>query len=459
MLPRPNLRVTACKRLVQCDHCRFDANLPAVRHRVACIDTEVDEHLLDLPAVGEDHAHGFRQPEDQVHVLAHQAPQHGRDAGDDLVDVEMGRFDDLVAREGQQLPGDRGPARGGLGDLVELRLNGIGLVQTLHRQFGKARDGHQDVVEVMRHTAGQAAYRFHFLRLAKHLLHLGLFLFGPLALGDVLEQAVVFLQDPGAIVPRKKGVTHPSHGAVLPYDAMLDGRRRALLDHMALHLHHGVTVIGGHHLGPQVRNARKLLLGVARNAHTPGRVPGRHGRAALDPDRVDAIGDGLGDAPVALFAHRQLVRALLDEFLEVLLVAPVLDHQARLLECPADHHLQFRRVQHRLHHEVPRPVTDRLDGIARVTGSRNDDGRKRGKAGRQDLHKFQPAHSVHPQVGQNNVERVARQQVERLSSSARFLDAIAQIFQGDTEIPADGRLVVHNEYANLPHGRSPSGEV
>ena len=88
-----------------------------MRHRVAGVDREVHDHLLDAAAVGHDAPEVRAEPAFEVDVFADQSLQHPLDVADHLVEVEHLGPHHLVAAEAEQLPRQRRGAFGGLGDL------------------------------------------------------------------------------------------------------------------------------------------------------------------------------------------------------------------------------------------------------------------------------------------------------------------------------------------------------
>jgi hypothetical protein len=82
----------------------------------------------------------------------------------------------LAAAEREQLARERGRLRGGAGDLRELLA-----AVAAREDLGVAGDHRQQVVEVVRDAAGEAADRLHLLRVAQPALE-------PLALADVVGE-------------------------------------------------------------------------------------------------------------------------------------------------------------------------------------------------------------------------------------------------------------------------------
>ncbi len=69
-------------------------------------------------------------------------------------------------------------------------------IELLQQDFGVAVNHRQQIVEVVRHAARQAAHRFHFLRLPELLFQLP-----PLGdvFGDQLEDLVRFIRTAGGV--------------------------------------------------------------------------------------------------------------------------------------------------------------------------------------------------------------------------------------------------------------------
>ena len=156
----------------------LDHETAAVGHRVAGVDGQVHQHLLDLAGIGLDRARFADGADVELEILADQAPQHAIHLADDRVQIDDARLDDLAPREEQQLAGEGGGALAGALDLLEcrpVRMVGRDLAEN---DVGVALDDGQQVVEVVGDAAGEAADRLHLLRLQELLFEL-------LALGDV----------------------------------------------------------------------------------------------------------------------------------------------------------------------------------------------------------------------------------------------------------------------------------
>ena len=104
--------------------------------------------------------------------------------GDKPVDVDGLHLERMLAREGEQpLHQGRG-ALGGLTAIAEPAADALLALDAAQREIEIADDRGEQVVEVVRDAAGEAADRFHLLRLAQRFL-------GRLAPRDLLAQHLV----------------------------------------------------------------------------------------------------------------------------------------------------------------------------------------------------------------------------------------------------------------------------
>ncbi len=139
-------------------------------HGVAGVDDQVEDHLLELAEVHVDRAIGRGELEVQPAVLADEAPQHGLQVADHVVQVEHPRLQRLLAAEGEELAGQGGRALFGLLDLLDVGPPLVALVQPVAEQLALEGDGGQQVVEGVGDAAGQPAHGLHPLGVAQDLL-------------------------------------------------------------------------------------------------------------------------------------------------------------------------------------------------------------------------------------------------------------------------------------------------
>jgi len=130
----------------------------------------------------------------------------------------LSRREDLLAAEREELLGQGARSLAGLGDLAQLVLEPVPLVEVLERAGRVAVDDEQEVVEIVGDPAGQATDRFHLLRLEELIVRLAQFqgtlfyrlleglvgrlerLLGTLALVVLLLESMVEARDP-VLVP------------------------------------------------------------------------------------------------------------------------------------------------------------------------------------------------------------------------------------------------------------------
>ena len=115
-------------------------------------------------------------------LLAQGAPQQVRHAGNQTADIDWPRFQRLLTRESEQPLGERLPAPRATHCVVSRAFQaldvGSGLAQMTLQGVEIADDDGQQVVEVVRHAAGELAHALHLLDLPQLLL-------GGTALGEI----------------------------------------------------------------------------------------------------------------------------------------------------------------------------------------------------------------------------------------------------------------------------------
>ncbi len=86
---------------------------------------------------------------------------------DRFVHVQHARLQNLLAAEGQQLPGERSGAVGCLFHLLDAEPQRRRIRHAVEQELRVAFDDHQQIVEVVRHASGELADGLHLLRLAQ----------------------------------------------------------------------------------------------------------------------------------------------------------------------------------------------------------------------------------------------------------------------------------------------------
>ena len=142
-----------------------DADLAAARHGVAGVDDEVHDHLLELALVDAHRREVGAVLDAERHLVGQQAVQQVRELGERVLEVDDGRAQRLLAREGEQLAHQRGGAVGVLADLHQVAVLDVGDVVAHQQEVAVAVDRGQQVVEVVGDAAGELADRLHLLAL------------------------------------------------------------------------------------------------------------------------------------------------------------------------------------------------------------------------------------------------------------------------------------------------------
>jgi hypothetical protein len=156
-----------------------DGKPPAAWHGVARVHTQVHDDLIRHAGIRPNPQVRVSELEHEIDVFADEPAKHLRQAGDDRVEIERLHVRRLAPAEEQELPCQgRGPF--GFAPKVMQPAAHVGAEVRLFLQHADSEDHRrEDVVEVVRHAAGQPADRLQLLRLAQLLFEAALF-------GDVL---------------------------------------------------------------------------------------------------------------------------------------------------------------------------------------------------------------------------------------------------------------------------------
>src|SRR5678815_1432890 len=99
----------------------LDHELAAVRHRVARIYREIEDHVLDLRRIDQSGPESLAGRQLDGDVLAEGPLQNRGGPRDDLVEVDVARLQRLLAREGEHALGELRAARGRFVDRLDDR--------------------------------------------------------------------------------------------------------------------------------------------------------------------------------------------------------------------------------------------------------------------------------------------------------------------------------------------------
>ena len=176
----------------------------------------IGQHLAAPPAL----------EDDERLVRAQQPLEHGHQPADRLVQIHQPGLVHLPPAEGEELLGDAGGA-GGPADHL-LHIGGLGMVgaQLLEHEVAEAKHGHQLVVDLVGHPAGERADGLELLGLAELLL-------GQDPVGDVGVGADPFTDFSPLVQDRHRPHLHVAVLPVVTLEAVL-GQHRPPLPHRFL---------------------------------------------------------------------------------------------------------------------------------------------------------------------------------------------------------------------------------
>jgi hypothetical protein len=268
---------------------RLDAQPPAARHGGAGVHDQVHDHLLDLGAVDGDRMQVFLDQGQEFDVLADGPPQQLLDAGDDVVEVERLGLGGLQPAEDQELPGEGGGMLGRLGDLQCVVPDRMIAGQRAGDFAGVGHDHREDVVEVVRDPASQAADGIQAVGLTQFPFHAFTFLIGQDLAGDVTQDAFNGDDLAAVVADADRALLGPGDAAVSLPPAR-DQRGRLRRPPRCL----GRAAVLGFHRSEHQGRAEVQLLGL---------VAGEVGHGG-----ADVLETWLGDQPVAEYDVLDMLR-------------------------------------------------------------------------------------------------------------------------------------------------------
>jgi hypothetical protein len=271
---------------------RLDRQRAAVRHRVARVEREVDQHLIDLRRIGLHPAGVVGQAGLNLDALVDEPPNHLLDPAHGGVEV-----DDALLRAGLPASKSEEPVRELRGalyrspDLVDVLLPRRPLLDPLRQELAVGVDDREKVVEVVGDAGSESAECVHLVRLTRPLLTPAERLF------VVLPRRHVARDDehrpaelPVVVADRVTPAREPA--------CRLVGPGQTLLDVAALAIGGSTNLLGE---GCPVAHRRAIDKALADEAGVPGeergRVVGRED-AAVAGRREDEIRRRLDQQPV-----------------------------------------------------------------------------------------------------------------------------------------------------------------
>ena len=124
-------------------------------HGIAAVDGEIDQRGLELRDVGDREAIGIGDIDFDLDPAADQRTNKLRHAFDLGADVEHLRFQRLAAGKRQQLRGQLRCPFHGFGNRVDVAAAALFRQFAAAQEVGRGTDDGQEIVEIVRHAAGE----------------------------------------------------------------------------------------------------------------------------------------------------------------------------------------------------------------------------------------------------------------------------------------------------------------
>ena len=146
---------------------RFDAQLAPVGHRVAGVEGQVEEGVLELVGVHHGHQAGLAAGGGHRDGAGQRATDQLGHAEDQLIDLDGFGFEGLAAGKAEQAADELGAPVGGVHGRLD-EVFGEGVVGVVLFECHQVADDHREhVVEVVGEAAGELADGFHLLGLGE----------------------------------------------------------------------------------------------------------------------------------------------------------------------------------------------------------------------------------------------------------------------------------------------------
>jgi hypothetical protein len=145
---------------------RLDRQGAPFRHRIASIDGQIYQRVFELARVHKGRPRLAGKYRLDTDALAKRAAEQIGHPCDQRIHVDHLRRQRLASREGEQAVGQQCGARGATHRRGDMALQLVVGWETMLEVFQIAEDDRQQIVEIVRDTAGELADRLHLLRLA-----------------------------------------------------------------------------------------------------------------------------------------------------------------------------------------------------------------------------------------------------------------------------------------------------
>src|SRR6202030_1851740 len=128
----------------------YERQRPAIRHRVPCVDGEIEKHLLDLTWIGANRPNVRCGFDSDFDCRLEQSLEHRKKLNEPIIQTDRRWAQHLRASERQQLTRERCRAIGCLLYFAEVVPVFLGKCWVAQDELGAASDHGEKIVEVMR---------------------------------------------------------------------------------------------------------------------------------------------------------------------------------------------------------------------------------------------------------------------------------------------------------------------
>src|SRR5690348_15246702 len=160
--PHLGSRMMPSIRSVEIHVGRFDTQLASTGHRVAGVDGEIHNHLLDLALVSFDPRYVGRKRGAHGNVLAQYAREHLDHVADQIVQVQDRRGQNLLPTKGQKLARERSRPLPCFFNFFNMLDQGVLPAELSLEKLSVADNDAQEIVEVVSNSSRQPADGLHF---------------------------------------------------------------------------------------------------------------------------------------------------------------------------------------------------------------------------------------------------------------------------------------------------------
>src|SRR5580704_17236106 len=133
----------------------LDDELPAVRHGIPRIQTEVHEHLLDLRGIHQRHAEIRGGHDADINLLSDHPSKQAHALDDKSVQISLTRLDHLSPCESEKLGGQQGSPKRLVLDLLTMVVQTTSRRRLFTAHFRPSQHYADHIVEIMRYATGE----------------------------------------------------------------------------------------------------------------------------------------------------------------------------------------------------------------------------------------------------------------------------------------------------------------